>query len=279
MKNIVASLLLTLTCIYAFGNFNKTVALENANRVIKMLIEGDGHHHHGKATIPENTTISEVKLVEKKAIFYLEIPLEALESEYDELLFEELGLRLFNVLPQDWGLNEFEILVKDRSGKYVHLSDFGVIIKDEPYQYPDNDIGDGGPKIRLSDKIQTKKHNPTLGQGQPQGNLSGKTVWLSPGHGWLYYTSVNGYTTQRGETNDMVEDFGTIEGINYYLLKYLWNAGANIWSVRERDVNTNEVVVDNTRYHYNWRSNSHCKVDTQYSKIRLVLGFNSLPGF
>ena len=43
----------------------------------------------------------------------------------------------------------------------------------------------------------------------------------------------------------MVEDFGTIEAVGYYLLKYLWNAGANVWMVRERDFNTDEFVVDN----------------------------------
>ena len=33
--------------------------------------------------------------------------------------------------------------------------------------------------------------------------------------------------------------------INYHLLKYLYNAGANVWTVRERDMNVNEVIVDN----------------------------------
>ncbi|WP_028788006.1 N-acetylmuramoyl-L-alanine amidase [Terrimonas ferruginea] len=75
------------------------------------------------------------------------------------------------------------------------------------------------------------------------GSLTGKTVWLSPGHGW--YNAGSGFTTQRGTTFQLVEDFITAESIDYYLQHYLTNAGAKVWSVRERDVNPREVIVDN----------------------------------
>jgi N-acetylmuramoyl-L-alanine amidase len=84
---------------------------------------------------------------------------------------------------------------------------------------------------------------PTTGSPTPTGVLAGKTVWLSPGHGWENVGS--GFTTQRGTTSFLVEDFVTAESIDYYLMGYLYNAGANVWSVRERDVNTNEIIVDN----------------------------------
>jgi hypothetical protein len=75
-----------------------------------------------------------------------------------------------------------------------------------------------------------------------QGILNNKTVWLSAGHGWLY--KHNRWKTQRKNKDGIVEDFGTIEVVNQYLLKYLENAGANVWTVRERDMNANEVIVD-----------------------------------
>ena len=84
---------------------------------------------------------------------------------------------------------------------------------------------------------------PTTGSPTPVGALAGKTVWLSPGHGW--HNTGSGFVTQRGNTNAIVEDFITGESIDYYLMGYLYNAGANVWSVRERDVNTNEIIVDN----------------------------------
>ncbi|WP_315823726.1 hypothetical protein [Paraflavitalea speifideaquila] len=73
--------------------------------------------------------------------------------------------------------------------------------------------------------------------------MTGKTVWLSPGHGW--HNTGTGFITQRGTTNQLVEDFITAETVDYYLLHYLMNAGANVWSVRERDINTSEVIVNN----------------------------------
>lgn len=84
---------------------------------------------------------------------------------------------------------------------------------------------------------------PTTGSALPTGTLSGKTVWLSPGHGW--HNTGSGYTTQRGTSNEIVEDFTTAESIDYYLMGYLYNAGANVWSVRERDVNSAEIIVNN----------------------------------
>ena len=83
------------------------------------------------------------------------------------------------------------------------------------------------------------------GGGKPglTGALTGKTVWLSPGHGW--HNTGSGFITQRGTTNQVVEDFITAETVDYYLLHYLMNAGANVWSVRERDVNTSEIIVNN----------------------------------
>lgn len=86
---------------------------------------------------------------------------------------------------------------------------------------------------------------PTSGSPLPTGVLSGKTVWLSPGHGWQNTGTGLGFLTQRGTTNEIVEDFTTAESIDYYLINYLMNAGANVWSVRERDYNSNQIIVDN----------------------------------
>jgi hypothetical protein len=96
---------------------------------------------------------------------------------------------------------------------------------------------------------------PAPGQGQPQGALSGKTVYVSAGHGW-YWPPDSGYTTVQWRTQrppypnppyvgSIIEDHNNAEAVNQYLLHYLWNAGASIWPVREQDMNGAEVVVDN----------------------------------
>lgn len=104
----------------------------------------------------------------------------------------------------------------------------------------------------VSNEVYQTKNNityyrvfPTSGNPLPTGPLSGKTVWLSPGHGWQNTGTGSGFLTQRGTTNEIVEDFTTAESIDYYLINYLLNAGANVWSVRERDYNSNEIIVNN----------------------------------
>jgi len=98
---------------------------------------------------------------------------------------------------------------------------------------------------------------PAPGQGQPQGALSGKTVYVSAGHGWQWWpdaypsTSIHEWRVQRipyprpPYTGPIIEDHNNAEAVNQYLLQYLWNAGAQVWPVRERDMNGAEVVVDN----------------------------------
>jgi len=90
---------------------------------------------------------------------------------------------------------------------------------------------------------------PAPSQGQPQGALSGKTVYVSAGHGWQW----NGYAwrTQRPPypnppyAGPIIEDHNNAEAVDQYLLQYLWNAGARVITVRERDMKGAEVVVDN----------------------------------
>lgn len=89
--------------------------------------------------------------------------------------------------------------------------------------------------------------------GAPQGRftntgaLSGKSVYLSAGHGFTW-TSVSGsfvWTTQRGNSNDIVEDLVSTETVHQWLVPMLMNAGARVFTVRESDTNPDLVLVDN----------------------------------
>lgn len=77
---------------------------------------------------------------------------------------------------------------------------------------------------------------------QPTGSLTGKIVYLSPGHGYQYIGS--NWTTDRGETHEMVEPFGTQDQMTY-LANYLFQAGATIVPMRPIGRQLNEVVLDN----------------------------------
>jgi N-acetylmuramoyl-L-alanine amidase len=77
------------------------------------------------------------------------------------------------------------------------------------------------------------------------GALAGKVIYLSPGHGFTWEAGASDWRTQRGNTNAIVEDLVSIETLSQYLMPMLLNAGARVVPVRELDLNTNLVLVDN----------------------------------
>ncbi|HVK87151.1 MAG TPA: N-acetylmuramoyl-L-alanine amidase, partial [Kofleriaceae bacterium] len=76
------------------------------------------------------------------------------------------------------------------------------------------------------------------------GALRGKTIYLSAGHGYYYDTGLAAWTTQRGNTHALVEDFITIETVSGYLIPYLQAMGAYVVPLRESDLTPESVVVD-----------------------------------
>lgn len=84
------------------------------------------------------------------------------------------------------------------------------------------------------------------------GALSGKSVYLSAGHGFTW-TNIAGtffWRTQRGNTNGVVEDLVSTETVHQWLVPMLLNAGARVFTVRESDTNPDLVIVDNDELGY-----------------------------
>jgi N-acetylmuramoyl-L-alanine amidase len=77
------------------------------------------------------------------------------------------------------------------------------------------------------------------------GALSGKTIYLSAGHGFYRSAPLNRWATQRGNTNDLVEDLISGETVDQYLLPMLMAAGAHVVPVREADLNARMVILNN----------------------------------
>ncbi len=231
----------------------------------------DHSHGHPHPELPEEATLHHTEINGKEITIFLNLPFDYLNNQYDDSHFEEIYLTFFNALPQNLDLKKFALRAQNEQGNFVPLESYTHEPPRTFPRFPDN--GDGAPEIIGSNE----RSYPHTSQTHSSGSLSGKTVWLSPGHGWLYYTSTGGFTTQRGETNDMVEDFGSVEGINYYLLNYLINAGANVWMVRERDVNENEVIVDNSEPGYaetgTWTTTSNTGYDPATGQVNGANGY------
>tara|TARA_R110002096_G_scaffold434832_1_gene658081 strand:- start:69832 stop:72417 length:2586 start_codon:yes stop_codon:yes gene_type:complete len=75
-----------------------------------------------------------------------------------------------------------------------------------------------------------------------EGALLGKTVYVSPGHGWNW--SNDAWRSQRGNTHGIVEDLISTEVATQYLVKYLRNMGAHVVTLRENDLNSNIALTD-----------------------------------
>jgi uncharacterized protein (TIGR03382 family) len=86
---------------------------------------------------------------------------------------------------------------------------------------------------------------PAIYPGRSDGYLSGKAIYLSQCHGWIWFDSLQRFATQRGEHFDTVEDFHNPEALNQFLAPYLENAGAVTFTVKERDLNPNMAIADN----------------------------------
>ncbi|MFH1530761.1 MAG: N-acetylmuramoyl-L-alanine amidase [Pseudomonadota bacterium] len=111
--------------------------------------------------------------------------------------------------------------------------------------------GLAGPFAPVPPRDFERIHNPSTpvvvpfdAPGKGTGGLTGKHVYVSQGHGWTWSDVLGRWATQRGNTWGIVEDFVNAEGINQYLLRYLENAGATVWPVRERDLRREMVIVD-----------------------------------
>jgi N-acetylmuramoyl-L-alanine amidase/Fibronectin type III domain len=80
---------------------------------------------------------------------------------------------------------------------------------------------------------------------QPQGGLSDKIVYVHSGHGYVADNLGSGaWSTQRGETFEIVEDFGNQDQATAYA-NFLFNAGATVVPLRPIGHQPREVVMDN----------------------------------
>ena len=222
-----------------------TAALD-PERLLAALLAGPTVEEQAQglwSAIPAGTTLEGVDVQQDQTIVVrlrvLPEPLDTLDHGTFEVIVEQIGWTL-----EPWGWRDLRIQTWDPTlGDFVPLAAFLPQIS-PPRKEPLLG-GEGG----LSLSTATVGQPPAPGQGQPSGALSGKTVYVSAGHGWEW----TGYAwrVQRPPypnppyVGPIIEDHNNAEAVDQYLLYYLWNAGAQVWPVRERDMNPAEIVVDN----------------------------------
>ncbi len=75
--------------------------------------------------------------------------------------------------------------------------------------------------------------------------LNEKNIALWHSHGWYFNHQQNRWMWQRARLFQCIEDLGPMAYAVPYIIPMLENAGANVFVPRERDVNPNEIVIDN----------------------------------
>ncbi|HEX8522656.1 MAG TPA: hypothetical protein VF669_10400 [Tepidisphaeraceae bacterium] len=122
---------------------------------------------------------------------------------------------------------------------------------------PLQDTAAAKPNTQLAalSAAQTQLVGPqtSLVGSQPTGQLTGKVVFTSGGHGYTYTGTA--WTTQRGVTNGMVEDMGVQDQMSLYA-DYLLNAGATVVPMRPVGHQLSQVIVDNTSAGFSIQSGS-----------------------
>jgi N-acetylmuramoyl-L-alanine amidase len=171
--------------------------------------------------LPQDAQLADAQIADRAITVSLDLPQDFLYTRFDPLTSDMIGDEIIATLaPLD--LRGFTILARDREGQWQRLSHFLF----EP------------PAIHKHADTQTTE----IASSATSGALRGKAVYLSAGHGW-YWSQFYTWRTQRGTTLGIVEDFNNAEVVNQYLLQYLRNAGADVWPVRESDMNPQQIIV------------------------------------
>lgn len=233
-----------------------------------------------KSPIPAGTTLLKTQIDKNRVTAFLDIPADSLKNlsvvQSDEI-YDSLG-KTFYSLASGYSINL--VAFDEETKTWKILSDFLPALPPVPKKPSEEAI----PEPAVTDKDNSAAQileMPSFGQAQPSGFLTGKSVFLSAGHGWYYAGgtfSSSTWRTQRGNSNGIVEDLSNAEAVNEYLVKYLWNAGANVWPCRGKSRDTVAVYVDNGGSGYtatgSWTNST--SASTWYGSNYAVIGAASI---
>ena len=96
------------------------------------------------------------------------------------------------------------------------------------------------PENRALPLVRNMSHKWT-----PTSGLYNRNIALWHSHGWYYEQNLHRWEWQRARVFQTVEDLLPMSFTLKYLVPMLENAGAQVFIPRERDLQTNEAIIDN----------------------------------
>jgi len=191
-----------------------------------------------------NRLIGEAEIVDSetredgKVIVYAAMDREFLDQKFNAEIMEQMTWALGGIFKSLDKRPDLSVLVRYKNDPSSEYKDLLEYLPPAPPQLQK-------PEPAKAAKSAEGGQPPFAGQEHPDGFLAGKSVFLAPGHGWYYSTNAGRWATQRGLSQGIIEDHANIDFAINYLVPYLQNAGANVYTTRERDMNTNLVIIDN----------------------------------
>ena len=236
MKELLLIVVMCCINIISFAQFGANEIADTIVTYLNHIIEEDGD-----IISDEQGRVQEVVITQNSVSITLSLSTSFLENITEEDI-DEINEHLLPLLPNMFVSNYF--VGVNVHGTFKSLEDFlpARLKEMTPPAFEQNSDEEVEFQFKGEEEELPEFFTAIPNIKKQEGALKEKTVWLSAGHGWLY--KHNRWKTQRKNNHGLVEDFGTIEAVNHYLLKYLEKAGANVWTVRERDMNTNEIIVD-----------------------------------
>ena len=112
-----------------------------------------------------------------------------------------------------------------------------------------NAYRDSRSKIDSTRLVVQKERGPQVVWNQTRNQhftkgLDNRNIALWQSHGWYYENTLDRWEWQRARDFLTVEDIWTLGFVVPYLAPMLENAGASTWLPRERDLGSQEIIVD-----------------------------------
>lgn len=218
---------------------------------------------NGKTMLPKGTICDKVEIADSVMTVWFTLPAGLPEGTIVEADSENVGAELARLFVVPFNLKEVRIMARQASGamrapaettapaQYRGLHEFAPVAP-APKPEPEPPLA---PAPAPEASLEQPAMAPSSGQGpvgtsdQPQGALSGRTIFFSGGHGWTASATEDGgdgsWGLERTLTQNMVEDYGNVDQVNFFA-QYVFNAGGTVVCMRPLGRQTNEVVMDDT---------------------------------
>ena len=221
---------LGLLCCAITGVSAQTASDRSAmEQALKRYFENYGN---GLSGFPVTATLNNVDVNSSGRVLTITASERFGEQEFTPEVVRGIYRNVSNILPRAYRDYDVRIITHGRSIEQLipnRLSDH----PDRSRQWGNIDYK-GKPWVTNA----SRPHNITRG-------LEGRHLTIAASHGKYYDQKVGRWKWQRPNLFCTTEDLFTQTIVIPYLMPMLENAGAIVWSPRERDWQKNEVIVDN----------------------------------